>query len=153
MKRLELAIDSDLTQVSLAAVAIHRVCLYLGLDDALAGEVELCVAEAVTNSIRHAYHGNAGNRVTIVLAASSDRLSIEVCDTGSVMPLESQKRLQRSLRATEVQICDRTSIPEGGRGLHIIRELMDEVFYTSEHRLNHLVMIKYLGEIPRDKQE
>jgi len=149
LKRLELAIDSDLTQVSLAAVAIHRVCLYLGLNDARAGEVELCVAEAVTNSIRHAYHGIPGNRVTIALAASSDRLLIEVCDTGSAMPLESQQRLERSLRTPEVQMCDRTSIPEGGRGLHIIRELMDEVSYTSKHQLNHLVMTKYLAEIPR----
>ena len=142
MKRIELAIDSDLNQVSLVAVAVNGVCLYLGLNDATAGEVELCVVEAVTNAIRHAYQGATGGRVTIALAAASDRLFIEVCDTGTAMSLEHQQRLLNLPKATEFQLHDRQSIPEGGRGLKIIRALMNEVTYTSKERLNRLTMMK-----------
>ena len=142
MKRLQLAIESNLGDVSLVGVAVHRVCQQLGFDDARAGQVELCVVEAVTNAIRHAYHGASGRQITITLAADHDHLLIEVCDTGSAMPDEHQQRLLLKARTSESSHLDRQSIPEGGRGLEIICELMDEVSYRSENSLNRLLMTK-----------
>jgi serine/threonine-protein kinase RsbW len=144
LKRLDLSIDSDLANVSLVAVAVNRVCVQLGLDDVSAGQVELCIAEAATNAIRHAYHDEPGHTVAIALAAGVDQLHIEVSDSGTSMPAEEEQRLLHGTQAFEIQTTDLRSLAEGGRGLQIIHELMDEVSYVRAGKLNRLLMTKQL---------
>lgn len=145
MKRLDLAIDSDLGNVSLLAVAVNRVCVQLGLDHLTAGHIELCVAEAATNSICHAYHRVHGHSVGLILSADAGELRIEVSDTGTPMPVEHQRSLARPTHDSETQPIDRHSLPEGGRGLQIIRDLMDHVSYVSEANHNRLIMSKRIA--------
>ena len=144
MKGLSFTIDSDLGNVSLVAVAVNRICAQLGLDEMSAGQVELCIAEAATNAIRHAYHDEPGHTVAIALAASANQLHIEVSDSGTPMPAEQEQRLVHGTRAWEVPTTDRSSLPEGGRGLQIIHDLMDEVSYVRAGNLNRLMMTKQL---------
>ena len=144
MSGLSLSIDSNLGNVSLVAVAVNRICVQLGLDDLSAGQVELCIAEAATNAIRHAYHGEPGHTVAIALAAGTDQLSIEVEDSGTPMPVEQEQRLLHGTQATEFQTTARSSLPEGGRGLQIIHDLMDEVSYVRLGNINRLIMRKQL---------
>jgi serine/threonine-protein kinase RsbW len=142
LKQLDLAIESDLANVTLLAVAVNRVCLELGLDSSQAGEIELCTAEAVTNAIRHAYHGKPGHVVAVRLSANRDNLLIEVSDSGSPMPLEHQQTLFKGPKASDSEPANPQALPEGGRGLHIIYELMDNVSYVSEQMRNRLIMGK-----------
>ena len=145
MKGLSFAIDSNLGNVSLVAVAVNRICVELGFDDLSAGQVELCIAEAATNAIRHAYHDEPGHTVAIALAASSDQLNIEVSDSGTPMPVEQEQRLLHGTQAIELQTTDRSSLQEGGRGLQIIHDLMDEVAYVRSGNFNRLIMKKRLA--------
>jgi len=155
LKRLDLVIDSELGNVSLLAVAVNRVCLQLGFDSLTAAHLELCVAEAVTNSICHAYHRVRGHTVKVTLAADAGRLHVEVSDTGTPMGAEHQQRLTRESSDSEIQTYDWRSLPEGGRGLKIIRDLMDEVSYVSSENVNRLMMVKQLtpngSRIDRDE--
>ena len=144
MKGLSFTIDSDLGNVSLVAVAVNRICAQLGLDEMSAGQVELCIAEAATNAIRHAYHDEPGHTVAIALTASPNQLHIEVSDSGTPMPAEQEHRLVHGTRGWEVPATDRSSLPEGGRGLQIIHDLMDEVSYVRAGNLNRLMMTKQL---------
>jgi serine/threonine-protein kinase RsbW len=144
LRGLNFSIDSNLGNVSLVAVAVNRICVQLGLDDLSAGQVELCIAEAATNAIRHAYHGELGHTVVIALAAGADQLNIEVSDSGTPMPVEQEQRLLHGIQANEIQTTDRSSLPEGGRGLQIIHDLMDEVSYVRLGNLNRLIMRKQL---------
>jgi serine/threonine-protein kinase RsbW len=144
LKGLSFSIDSHLGNVSLVAVAVNRICVQLGLDDLSAGQVELCIAEAATNAIRHAYHGEPGHTVVIALAAGTDQLNIEVSDSGTPMPVEQEQRLLYGTQAIEFQTTDRSSLSEGGRGLQIIHDLMDEVSYVRSGNMNRLIMRKQL---------
>jgi serine/threonine-protein kinase RsbW len=144
LKGLSFAIDSDLGNVSLVAVAVNRVCVQLGLDDLSAGQVELCIAEAATNAIRHAYHDERGHTVAIALAAGADQLRIEVSDSGTSMGAEQEQRLVHGTKAIELPASHRSSLPEGGRGLQIIHDLMDEVSYVRGGNFNRLTMTKQL---------
>jgi serine/threonine-protein kinase RsbW len=142
LKGLSFAIDSHLGNVSLVAVAVNRICVELGLDDLSAGQVELCIVEAATNAIRHAYHDEPGHTVGIALAAYTDQLNIEVSDSGTPMPVEQEQRLLHGTHAIQSQTSDRSSLPEGGRGLQIIHDLMDEVSYVRLGNINRLIMKK-----------
>jgi serine/threonine-protein kinase RsbW len=144
LKGLSFVIDSDLGNVSLVAVAVNRICVQLGLDEVSAGQVELCIAEAATNAIRHAYHSEPGHTVAIALAIGADQLQVEISDSGTPMPAEQQQRLRHGTRASEFQAEDRSSLSEGGRGLQIIHDLMDEVSYIRMGSVNRLKMTKQL---------
>jgi serine/threonine-protein kinase RsbW len=144
LKGLSFTIDSDLGNVSLVAVAVNRICAQLGLDEVSAGQVELCIAEAATNAIRHAYHDESGHTVTIALMASANQLHIEVSDSGTPMPAEQEHRLVHGTHVWELPTNDRSSLSEGGRGLQIIHDLMDEVSYVRVGNLNRLMMTKLL---------
>ena len=148
MKGVHFAIDSELSNVSLIAIAVNRICLHLGLDEACAGELELCITEAATNSIRHSYHGEPGHTVTIELTVQPNQLCIEVSDNGTPMPAEQVHQLQDDKLSLEFQPDDRKLLAEGGRGLRIIRRLMDEVSYSRVGNNNRMIMIKYLITYP-----
>jgi serine/threonine-protein kinase RsbW len=142
MRRIHFVIDSDLADVSLVAVAVHGVCIHLGFSKMEAGEVELCVAEAVTNSIRHSYRGRLGHNVSISLSIHAGQMHIDISDTGASMSSDEVERLVKGTRAADLDTIDIASLPESGRGLQIIRDLMDEVVYIREAEINRLHLIR-----------
>jgi serine/threonine-protein kinase RsbW len=144
LKCVRFAVDSELENVSLVAVAVNSICALLGLGTVSAGEVELCVAEAATNAIRHAYHDQPGQTVSVHLSITKDHLQIEVSDNGSPMPAEQEWRLLHGTQRVEFRTGDRMSLAEGGRGLQIIHDLMDDVSYIRSDDVNRLRMIKHL---------
>jgi serine/threonine-protein kinase RsbW len=144
MSTLRLTIDSNLSDVPLVAVAINRICIHIGMDEIQASRVELCIAEAATNVIRHAYHGERGQTVAIAVSTDVERLQIEVCDWGTPMPAEQIDRLIHGAEIVEVDRADRALLKEGGRGLQIIHNLMDEVSYIREESLNRMQLTKYI---------
>ncbi len=151
MSRLNLVIDSDLDEVTLVALAVNRICLHVGLDEAQASQVELCIVEAVTNVIRHAYHGKRGEKISIEISTSTKQIHIEVSDNGTSIAAHLVEKLIRGTNVVEAEALDRASLSESGRGLQIIHDLMDEVAYISENGLNCLQLAKYIPALrPRE---
>ena len=145
MSSVTLEIESSVRNVSLMAVAIHAIVSYAGLDPEKSNSVELALVEAVTNSIRHAYHGEPNHRVTVVIECEHRRIRFVLIDTGVPMPKEKVERLIRGRGITDADYRDLSTIPEGGRGLEIIHQTMDEISYKREGVRNHLTLTSYLG--------
>ena len=145
MNRLTLSIDSDLSNVSLVAAAISSVCIYLGLDKVAASQVELCTVEGVTNAIQHAYHGQPGQLVSVIVTIEIDQLHLEIVDGGTPMPAEYIKRLLHGSDVFQIRDIERASLAESGRGLQIMHDLMDAVAYTSEGGFNRLQLTRHIS--------
>ena len=86
------------------------------LPDEVLGDLKLALTEACTNSVRHAYDGNAGS-VEITYELHADRLVVEVADEGAGFA-------PRSARPAAV---DGQDLSEGGLGIAIIQALTDEL--------------------------
>ncbi len=142
--RLTLGIDSDLGDVSILAVAVNSVCIYLGMDKTDASLVELCAVEAVTNAIQHAYHGQPGHAVSVVITSEIDRLELEIVDSGTPMPDEQVGRLLHGANVFETFDTRRDLLAESGRGLQIIHDLMDAVVYTPGATYNRLRLTRLI---------
>ncbi len=101
---------------------------------------ELCVTEAVVNSIKHAYQDEPGHTVAVIISLLGTEVVIEVQDTGKSMDpgLLEVKRDE----ALKFDITDIDNIAESGRGLAIIQSYMDEVRYRVEENGNFLTMKK-----------
>lgn len=146
MSRLRLTINSDLRDVYLVGLTVNRICEHLHMDPVEASQVELCAVEAVTNSIRHAYRNEPDNEVSVTLAVRNNRLEVEVADTGLAMLAAQVERLSRGSNVLDFDPQDRASLPEGGMGLQIMHEVMDEVSYATEGRVNRLRLTRQLAE-------
>lgn len=159
MPRLTLSIHSDLEDVSLLGVAIKGLCLYLGLGSASSNEAELCVVEAVTNVILHAYNGERGYAVDVAMWANGDKVVFEITDSGTAMTSRQAEVLMHGTSRGEsepqnseplnFQSLNKDALAESGRGLQIIHDLMDEVTYARNVEGNCLTLTKRIGETNR----
>jgi serine/threonine-protein kinase RsbW len=135
-RRISLSIESQFDNVSFVGNAINKLCGAIFSSEMIANEVELCAVEAVNNCIEHAYEMQAGNRVDIVLSSHPDRIVMEVCDTGMSM---DPKCLDVEMPPPPTRA---DALAEQGRGLLIIRKVMDSVSYHTAGNRNCLTMVK-----------
>ncbi len=131
-----LRIDSQLEHVALIGVAVRAICAAVPLDDDEAASVELCVVEAVNNAVEHAY-GEAGHPVEVNLGLAAETLQIVVRDCG--------RRMDWTRACAQADAYAADALNEGGRGLFIIRSLMDRVSYRLADGWNELAMHKRLA--------
>jgi serine/threonine-protein kinase RsbW len=140
MSPLSLSIASKAACVGPLGEQVRAACVGLGLTARAAGEIELSVVEAVNNAIEHAYQRAEDGTVEVMLDGDGARLRIEVCDRGLRMPPDTLA----AVRPPEVDTDDVASLPEGGMGLFIVTQLMDDVRYESRAGRNILIMERRL---------
>jgi serine/threonine-protein kinase RsbW len=111
--RLEVSLRAVPSRVRILREAVAEAALGLGLSEGVIDDVRLCVSEAVTNVVRHAYGDGVGD-VRVTLEPSGVGVVVVVRDFGS--------------GATE----HREWPPaEGGFGWRIIRTLADRCTITN----------------------
>jgi len=129
-----LRISAELKNLSQARHFIQERAGALGADRDVIADVILASDEAVTNIIVHGYQGRPG-MIEIELGRNGDAIVVYVRDqsapfdpTGVPPPDVTQPLEER---------------PLGGMGIHLIRQLMDEVtHHTRPQGGNELIMTK-----------
>ncbi|MDY0221896.1 MAG: ATP-binding protein [Desulfobacterium sp.] len=134
---IRLIIDSRLENVSLVGGAVRGIAHTLSMDSTTSYQLELCVVEAVTNGIKHAYNCQAGHSVEVDVLRYPDRLIFQICDSGESM--NPAKVAPFSFDPSKIE-----TLPERGMGIYILNSLMDEVHYETISGQNILTLIKYL---------
>ena len=106
---------------------------YSGDRETLAYHINLVLTEAMANAIRHANASDPDKVVRIVILFSSDELVIQVHDTGQGFDINN------------IPTPDSGNIlDDRGRGISLIRSLMDSVCYRTLTDGNILEMTKKL---------
>lgn len=128
--RIKVASDPRLLPVVRSTVsALAAAC---GFEEGQCHEITLAVDEALSNVIRHAYKNRCDQVVELSCQANSDSLEFSFVDRGE--PTDTSRICAQPL--DEVAL--------GGRGTHIIRQIMDEVCYERVLAGNRLRLKKYL---------
>ena len=124
-------IDSRLENVCLVARSARVICAGAGFDDGTGCAIELCVVEAVNNAIEHAYAREPGHVVEVALAFAAAAVRVEVRDRGRRMDWPAARA-----RADDYA----PDLAERGRGIVIMRSLMQDVSYRTVDGCNVLSM-------------
>jgi serine/threonine-protein kinase RsbW len=98
----------------------------------LAQQLNVVLTEAMANAIRHAHEGDPDKTIQITISLSDEELLIRVYDHGPGFDFDSA-----CAREPE-------KLEEHGRGIYIIRCLMDTVVYRRTREYNVLEMWKKL---------
>lgn len=137
-RSIKLIIESKISQIQPLAKGVRGICSCATQDDLLLYHIELCLVEAVTNIINHAYHRVPGKSIVVDVAFDEDRLTIQLFDSGDKSSIEKPKD------QLDYDLNDITTLPESGMGLFIIYQIMDEVTFSESDGKNVLTMEKNL---------
>ena len=141
-RTLELSVTSEIENVSLLGLCVNKLAESCGMDELERFHVELCIVEAATNVILHAYEGAPGRRVTLLVTLDAGALRFRLQDDGKPIP-EDRRTAPPDPEETEEAL-----LREGGRGLFLIHQLMDRVDYTTGPSGNELLLEKRIQTGP-----
>jgi len=142
-KKIKIVISSELEDVRMADIIAEQLCAYKGIPGDIGSGLRLCLAEAVNNSIIHAYGQKSGKEVEILFCFCPDRVILQVCDTGISINRSLSDLPRKHSRNPE----HTDFIPTCGRGFEIIKGFMDTVEYVRNNQKNCLIMTKKLKGI------
>jgi len=129
-----LVLPSELRLLPVARAFVEALCQAGRLDQAATSAVVLAVHEALSNVIRHAHRDRPGAPLQINCLLCRDRVEVQVLDEGEPFNLAAVPHLDPS----EVRL--------GGRGIFLMRRLMDELSCQPRgERGNILRMVKRCG--------
>jgi serine/threonine-protein kinase RsbW len=139
MANLVLEIDSNFAALGPATERLHEFLGECGAPDPAMFIADLVIEELVTNAIKYGYDDDAVHRIRIGVEFADGRLSVQVRDDGRAFnPLE-QAAPDTTLSADERDI--------GGLGIHLVRQMTDDVCYERSGEENVVTATKTFAEI------
>lgn len=138
-RMIELRLPSRLGYEKVAMDTASSLARRMGFAADRVEALRTAIAEAVTNAIEHGNAQDSGMRVLVMLTARPDELVVSVADQGR----KQLDQVQTTLSPRIEDAFDRQD--KGGWGIWLIRELMDEVeFSTAPSGGNQVRMVIHL---------
>ena len=134
--RRELKFKNDEQELSRVAEFMEGVCDELQLDPHLAMKLQVALEEMVTNVIFYAYPEGTSAEITLTAESDAKELALVLSDTGK--PFDPTAKEDADI---EVNPMDRE---QGGMGILIVKNIMNEVSYQRLGDTNQLTMKKIL---------
>jgi serine/threonine-protein kinase RsbW len=128
----EFQVPSDLSEVQKASAKVLSILKPLDLPEGVLFDVRLCFEEALINAIKYGNNLKRTLPVQVSVAANAQELRISIEDQG------------KGFDPRKLSCCTEGEnlMKGGGRGVYLIRQLMDRAEYNT--RGNRIVMVKYL---------
>lgn len=112
---MTLIVPSNLSILSVARAFVEAVCQAGGFDQTAIDAVVLATNEAASNVIRHGHHNRPNAQLQIQCRLEADGIEVCLIDEGERFDLNAVPEL------------DPAEIRVGGRGVFLMRSLMDEL--------------------------
>jgi serine/threonine-protein kinase RsbW len=130
--RFQMKLASDPRLLAVVRVTVAQLAEALGFEASQCRRITLAVDEALSNVIRHAYKNECNHEIELNCEAQEDFLEFTFVDRGE--PVDPARICSQPL--DEVAL--------GGRGTHLIRQIMDEVRYEQLPGQNRLHLKKHM---------
>ncbi len=128
-----LCVPRDEASVPIVRHVCRDLLKDLGVGPGCLYDIEVAVSEACTNVLKHASHPDAGYEVKIDV--TQERCVISVIDPGGGF----------DHKAAQFQAAHPTA--EAGRGLHLMKALVDDLRFVSEPRVGSIVHLEKTLEL------
>jgi anti-sigma regulatory factor (Ser/Thr protein kinase) len=129
---LRLVMPSHPRFLCVVRAAVSELALVYGLPEESSREITLAIDEALANIIRHAYKNRYDQEIELNCQTDADQMEFTLLDWGE--PPDPARICGQPL--------DDVSL--SGRGTHLIKAIMDEVYYERVRGGNQLKLIKRL---------
>ena len=110
----------------------REIVRFSGDRETLAYQINLVLTEAMSNAIKHGSTDNCQGSVHIIITIDENKLLIRIFDHGQGFDIN------------EIPAPDFNMLEDRGRGIFLIKTLMDSVKYSRTSKGNVLEMVKQL---------
>jgi serine/threonine-protein kinase RsbW len=126
-----LTVPSSPRMLSVARTFVEAVCVARQVDRATIHALVLATGEAVTNIVRHAHRDRPDASLQIQCLVRADTVEVILLDEGDPFDF------------SQVPHLDPSEMRPGGRGVYLMRVLMDEIVcQPREQRGNEMRLVK-----------
>ncbi|NLT52167.1 MAG: ATP-binding protein [Ignavibacteria bacterium] len=129
-------IKSSFDLVGSLSEEIYEKCRLHDIDTENCNKIDICVIEALNNVIKHSYNSLSENELSVLLDIDLEKVKLDISDNG--IPRSNLGKARLDFDPEDI-----SNLPEGGMGLFIIENLMDETYYISDGKTNVFTLIKY----------
>ncbi|MGQ9604538.1 MAG: Holliday junction resolvase RuvX [bacterium] len=120
---LEISVPSGIEYLSLIDAVCQAFCTWAGLTTEITNQISMAVVEAATNAIVHGNRCMKSKKTRVVLEKQREEILVTVSDEGD--------GFDPSIIPCPIDECN--LLKETGRGIYIMRQVMDDVsFETGE---------------------
>lgn len=136
--KLVFSLGSTMESVGEVEAAAEKVAAEAGLDEDACFHVTMAVREAALNAVLHGNDYDPSKQITASFENNGKSLIVTIADEGRGLDPEKipdPRAPENLLRGT-------------GRGIFLIRSLMDEVHFRQLHPGTELTLIKHLAPAP-----
>lgn len=136
LKQLEYRLRNKFEEIEALARAVESFAAANNLPEQAVFQVNLCLDELLTNTINYGFPEGGEHEITVEIVLQGETLVITTRDDGLAFnPLEqAEADVSQSVEER----------PIGGLGIHLVRNMMDEIEYRRESGQNVLVMKKLI---------
>lgn len=138
-KSVHFEITNQLSELKKVAQVVHDFSERQDLDSRSLYLINLVLDEVVTNIISYGFKDDEKHIIHVGLSLADRIVTIEVEDDGGPFSIVEAPTIN-----VRQPLEDR---PIGGLGCHLVRKMMDEVFYERRAGKNYLSMKKNIDEI------
>ena len=135
-RRHSITLPNDIDTVPQLPQFIDAVAEDAALDASQTMSLNLAIEEAVVNVMEYAYPEGTKGTVNIVATIADDVLSFVISDSGKPFDPTAKAEVDTTLSAEER--------PIGGLGIHLVRQIMDDIAYERKDNKNILTLKKKL---------
>lgn len=134
----KMTVDAVLEHLDKALDFVVHEAEGIGFERSNVNKIRLACEEILVNIISYAYEGKKGS-ISLICGKNEEKngLYLEIHDKGMPFdPLSNGPEDSTHLSINEREI--------GGLGIHLVKQIMDELDYRSADGENILTMVKYL---------
>jgi serine/threonine-protein kinase RsbW len=131
-RRRRLSLRAEETSLATVCRFVERAAVASGFDDRTNHACQLAVCEAVENVLQHGYQGKPGG-IWLEAEVMPRSLTVQIVDDAPAFD-PTRYPVDPSASLNDVRV--------GGRGLLMIRRIMDEITYERRARQNILRLTK-----------
>ena len=129
-----IAIRNEIADLAILREALKQFCSEHAVARKTLMQLQVTLDEIVSNIIKYAWPAGGTHEVSVRMTASADGIQIEVVDDGQAFD-------PRTAPAPEQSRPGRRRKP-GGVGIHMVKQLVDDIEYFRSGGCNHIVLTK-----------
>ena len=130
-----LVIKSDVNELAKVASVTEEICERCGLIEDEIDDISIAVTEAVNNAIIHGNKEDSSKSIVIVFEIETEKIKIRIKDEGEGFRLKEVEDPRKN----------ENLLKDDGRGILIMKTLMDEVEVSSGNEGNVLQLVKKIS--------
>ena len=135
MDPIILKLKNDIHEIRKVRDCLFDTAKKISLSQETADTIAICLEEILLNIMKHGYGGSIDLSIHVSIYFQTKEIKIKIKDmAGPFNPLDYKKvNLRQYFNAQP---------SEGGLGIHLVREMMDQISYQRKNGKNILIMKK-----------